>query len=344
VLQIRNHVTQERTNIFKVFLTHKYMDEPKSAKRDDVIEIPVGKYINKIRANPWQLSTFVLVLIVLVFAGVMLFGGGTTGNVISEDVAVERLLSFINAQGNGEATLVSTENTGSLYLVTVNYQQQNIPIFITLDGSYLITDPIPLAGDRVPQPSGTGNTEPKGPVAVELGDSPAKGNADAKVTFVEFSDYECPFCGRFYTDVYQLLEKEYIATGKVKLVFKDFPLSFHPSAQKAAESAHCVRDQKGDEGYFLMHNLLFENQQSLSVENEKKWARTLGVDGAAFDTCLDSGKYAKLVQDNLVYGQSLGVSGTPTSYINGKEIVGAQPYSVVKQMIEDELAVSGPSS
>ena len=186
------------------------MDEPKSAKRDDVIEIPVGKYINKIRANPWQLSTFVLVLIVLVFAGVMLFGGGTTGNVISEDVAAERLLSFINAQGNGEATLVSTENTGSLYLVTVNYQQQNIPIFITLDGSYLITDPIPLAGDRVPQPSGTGNTEPKGPVTVELGDSPSKGSVDAKVTFVEFSDYECPFCKRHFDETLPQLVKNYV--------------------------------------------------------------------------------------------------------------------------------------
>lgn len=262
---------------------------------------------------------------------------GVTGNAISEDVAAEKLLSFINSQGNGEATLVSTENTGSLYLVTVNYQNQNIPVFVTLDGSYLITDPIPLAGGSVPQPSRTESAQPKGPITVELGDSPTKGSTDAKVTFVEFSDYECPFCGRFYTDVYQTLEKEYIATGKVKLVFKDFPLSFHPEAQKAAESAHCVRDQKGDAGYFMMHNLLFENQQGLSVENEKKWARTLGVDGTAFDTCLDSGKHAKLVQDNLAYGQSLGVSGTPTSYINGKEIVGAQPYSVIKQMIEDEI-------
>ncbi len=319
------------------------MDDANNIKKDDVIEIPVGKYLDAVRVNPWRLSTFVLVLIVIVFAGVVFFGGGrTTGNTISEDVAAEKLLSFINAQGNGEATLVSTENTGSLYLVTVNYQQQNIPVFVTLDGSYLITDPIPLAGDRVPprpSGSGTGNPEPKGPIAVELGDSPAKGSADAKVTLVEFSDYECPFCGRFYTDVYQLLEKEYIATGKVKLVYRDFPLSFHPNAQKAAESAHCVRDQKGDAGYFMMHNLLFENQQELSVENEKKWARTLGVDGATFDTCLNSGKHTKLVQDNLAYGQSLGVSGTPTSYINGKEIVGAQPYSVIKQMIEDELNV-----
>lgn len=316
--------------------------DAKSTNKDDIIEIPVGKYLDAMRGNPWRISTIVLAVIVLVLAGMSAFGsGGATGNVISEDAAAEQLLSFIASQGNGEATLVSVENTGSLYLVTVNYQGQDIPVFVTLDGGYLITDPVPLSGARVPQP-GSGSVQqpptPKGPVSVETTGSPMKGNANATVTIVEFSDYECPFCGRFYTDVYQQLEKDYIETGKVKLFFKDFPLSFHPNAQKAAEAARCVRDQKGDEGYFKMHDLLFENQQSLSVENEKKWARTLGVDGATLDGCLDSGKHAKAVQDDLAYGQTLGVSGTPTSFINGQEIVGAQPYSVVKQLIDAELA------
>ena len=322
------------------------MSEGTSEKKNDVIEIPVGKYLNALRSNPWQLSTVVLALIVAVFIVTTLFGNGvtngvTTGNVISEDVAAQKLLSFISAQGNGEATLVSTENTGSLYLVTVNYQGQDIPAFVTLDGSYLITDPIPLAGGSVPQPPAAGAAAPKEPVEVSIEGSPFEGNASASVTFVEFSDYECPFCGRFYTDTYLSLKKEYIDTGKVKLVFKDFPLSFHPQAQKAAEAARCVREQKGDVGYFKMHSLLFEHQTELSVENEKKWAQTLGVNGQTFDSCLDSGKHAQAVQADASYGQTLGVSGTPTSFINGKEIVGAQPYSVVKQMIEDELAKSG---
>lgn len=335
------------------------MSEAKSEKRDDVIEterisgknsrshrerdsdvleIPVGKYLNAVRANPWQLSTVLLGLIVVVFVGMTLLGGkGITGDVISEDVAAEKLLTFINSQGNGEAKLVSVEKSGTLYMVTVNYQSQDIPVFVTLDGTYLITDPIPLGA----VPNGAGANSPpqaKGPVDVSFEGAPMQGKADAPVTIVEFSDYECPFCSRFYTDVYSQIKKEYIDTGKVRLAFRDFPLSFHPNAQKASEAARCVRDQKGDEGYFKMHDLLFENQQTLSVENEKKWARTLGVNGATFDSCLDSGKHAKAVQDDLTYGQSIGISGTPTFYVNGQEVVGAQPYSVVKQLIEAELA------
>ena len=327
------------------------MDEPKSAKRDDVIEIPVGKYINKIRANPWQLSTFVLVLIVLVFAGVMLFGGGTTGNVISEDVAVERLLSFINAQGNGEATLVSTENTGSLYLVTVNYQQQNIPVFITLDGSYLITDPIPLAGDRVPQPSGTGNTEPKGPVAVELGDSPAKGNADAKVTFVEFSDYECPFCKRHFDETLPQLVKNYVDTGKVKIVFRDFPLSFHdPMATKEAVAANCAGKQGGDTAYFKYHDEIFTrtkaNGNGLSEADLTTIATDLGLNLNSFNTCLADPAQTDEVKKDIADGTVAGASGTPTfvigkttsnGEIDGDLVVGAQPYAAFQAIIDPLL-------
>ena len=317
------------------------MNELSPEKKNDVIEIPVGKYLSALKSNPWRLSTLVLALVVVVFIGMSVYGDGSiTGNAISEEAAANKLLSFISAQGNGEAKLVSAENTGSLYLMTVNYRGQDIPVFVTLDGSYLITDPVPLNGAAVPRPGPGAPAEPKGPITVNTEGSPSQGNAEARVTMIEFSDYECPFCGRFYTDAYAQLKKEYIDTGKIKFVFKDFPLSFHPQAQKAAESARCVRDQKGDEGYFKMHDLLFANQQSLNVENEKKWALTLGVNGAAFDTCLDSGKHAKIVQDDLAYGQTLGVSGTPTLFINGKEIVGAQPYSVVKQMIEAELAKS----
>src|SRR3989344_7101547 len=145
-------------------------------------------------------------------------------------------------------------------------------------------------------------------VTVEIGDSPVLGSKSAKVTIVEFSDYECPFCGRHFEQTYPQLKKDYIDTGKVQLVFKDFPLSFHPQAQKAAEAARCA----GEQGkYWEMHDKLFSNQQSLSVENEKKWAKELGLNTAKFDSCLDSGKYASAVQADSNYGQSIGVSGTP---------------------------------
>ena len=137
------------------------------------------------------------------------------------------------------------------------------------------------------------------------------------------------------------IEKNYIKTGKVKLYYRDFPLSnIHSNAQKAAEAARCVREQKGDDGFWKMHNKLFENQQDLSIENYKKWARELGVSGSKFDSCLDEGKYESSVQKDSTYGQSLGVQGTPAFFINGQLVSGAQPYSVFEQVIEAELSGS----
>jgi protein-disulfide isomerase len=134
--------------------------------------------------------------------------------------------------------------------------------------------------------------------------------------------------------------KDYVDTGKARIVFKDFPLNIHPQAQKAAEAALCVKEQLGDMGYFRMHDKLFENQENLSIDNFKKWARGLDSSGIKFDQCLDSGKYASKVKENLAYGQQLGVVGTPTFFINGKPVRGAQPYEVIKSVIDAELKVT----
>lgn len=166
---------------------------------------------------------------------------------------------------------------------------------------------------------------------------PVMGDATAPVTIVEFSDYQCPFCGRFYEQTLTQLKDEYIKTGKAKLVFRDFPLSFHPEAQKAAEAAECA----GKQGkYWEMHDKLFENQADLSVANEKKWAKELGLNSADFDACLDSGETADEVSADSAAGSSAGVSGTPTFFINGQKVVGAQPFSVIKAAIEAELAAA----
>jgi len=176
-------------------------------------------------------------------------------------------------------------------------------------------------------------------VDVEIKDAPIKGVRTAPVTIIEFSDYECPFCSRFYSQTLPQIQKEYIDTGKVVLAYRDFPLSFHQNAQKAAESARCVREQTDDEGYFEMHDQIFENQGSLSLANLKLWAKEIdGVDGTEFDTCLDSGKTASAVQADFQDGQAYGVRGTPGFFINGKLISGAQPFSVFQQAIEAELA------
>ena len=166
---------------------------------------------------------------------------------------------------------------------------------------------------------------------IDMSDSPFSGPKDAKVTLIEFSDYECPFCKRVFPTV-QRIRKEY--ADRIKYVFKDFPLSFHSHAQKAHEAAYCAGDQNK---YFEYNEKLFENQQGLEVKNLKKYAGELQLNTEAFTACLDSGKYALRVQQNAKQGAEAGVSGTPAFFINGILLSGAQPYEQFKQIIESEL-------
>lgn len=175
---------------------------------------------------------------------------------------------------------------------------------------------------------------PRVSVDVAAGD-PAEGPADAPITIVEFSDYQCPFCARV-TPTMDRVMKTY--AGKVRRVFKDFPLPSHPQAPKAAEAARCA----GDQGkYWEMHARLFANQAALQIDQVKKTASTLGIDQSAFDQCLDSGKYAGQVSADIDQGEGLGVNSTPSLFINGRPLVGAQPFEVFKQVIDEELARVG---
>lgn len=177
------------------------------------------------------------------------------------------------------------------------------------------------------------------PVDVSIDDDAVKGDKNAPVTIVEFSDYECPFCARFFQNTYPQILSEYIDTGKVKLVFRDFPLSFHRNARPASIAAECVREQKGDDGYYEYHDKIFENQSAgLGADNLKKWAGEVGADAAQFAECLDSEKYGDEVDKDFKDGQSYGISGTPGFFINGRKVSGAQPFSVFKSIIDEELA------
>jgi protein-disulfide isomerase len=172
---------------------------------------------------------------------------------------------------------------------------------------------------------------PRFDVTVEDHD-PSRGPKDAPVTIVEFSEYQCPFCARV-TPTLKGLEQKY--AGKIRLVYKDFPLQNHLQAPKAAEAAHCA----GDQGkYWELHDRLFANQQQLQVPQLKEHAGALKLDQAAFDQCLDSGKHAAIVQQDFDYGTKLGVGSTPTLYINGRIVTGAQPPAVFEAIIDDELA------
>lgn len=197
-----------------------------------------------------------------------------------------------------------------------------------------------FTGDRSPTvnnvPSGNGAVPAVGAkVSVSVDDDPVKGDKNAKVTIVEFSDYQCPYCARFWSDTLPQIQKEYIDTGKVKLVFRDFPLeSIHPNALPAAIAAECVKEKGGDKAYYQYHDKLFANAQSLTDANLKSWAKALGYN---IDSCLDSKKYQDEVRKDAKDGSSYGVQGTPAFFVNGKLLSGAQPFSAFKAAIDAEL-------
>lgn len=168
-------------------------------------------------------------------------------------------------------------------------------------------------------------------VEIEEGDNPGIGPKDAPIKIVEFTDYQCPFCGKARPAVNQVMT-EY--KGKVRYVLRDFPLSFHKDATKAHEAARCAGEQ---DKYWDMNKKLFDNQSAIKVEDLKKYAEELKLKMDKFNECLESGKYTESVRKNQEYGEKVGVSGTPAFFINGRMLSGARPFSSFKEIIDDEL-------
>ena len=175
---------------------------------------------------------------------------------------------------------------------------------------------------------------------------PSLGSETAKVTLIEFSDYQCFFCRRHDRQVAPRIVEEYVKSGRVKYVFADFPLASHPGASKAAQAAHCA----GDQGkYWQMNDLLFRHPQSLNQGTLKAFGKSLGLDNPAFLDCVESGKYAQKVRDGLSAGKGAGVRGTPSFFFGltdrtrpkirvRKTLTGAHPYPAFKGIIEELLA------
>lgn len=174
-------------------------------------------------------------------------------------------------------------------------------------------------------------TAPESPAfTIATDDQPVKGNAKALVTIVEFTDYECPSCARQHP----VLEKIVSEFGdRVRLVVRDFPLTQHANARKAAEAAEAAREQNK---YWEYVSVLFQNQSALSVDKLRQYATDLGLDRAKFDASLDSGKFAEKVQRDVLDGHKLGINGTPTLFINGKRI-SDNSYESMKATIEAAL-------
>ena len=196
------------------------------------------------------------------------------------------------------------------------------------------------------QPKQPVGPTPDKPIVVSIEGNATKGAKTAKVTLVEFTDYQCPFCSRHFRDTMPQIDNDYVKTGKIRYVLREFPLeAIHPLAFKAAEAASC----SGEQGkYWEMHDRLFANQNALAAEQLAGHAEAVGLDAGKFKTCLESGKYAAKVRKDLTDAQKAGVTGTPTFFIGltdskGSEIkavrkiVGAQNYAAFKDAIDSLL-------
>ena len=185
------------------------------------------------------------------------------------------------------------------------------------------------------------------PVRISLDDDPIRGDPNAPISIVEFSDFQCPFCARFHVQTLPLIIEEYIEEGKVNLVYRDFPIqSIHPNALPAAVAAECANEQGR---YWEYHDMLFEKQNgwnrldsNTAISTFSQYATDVGLEQQQFDSCLGSGKYLEEVQGDLSDGRDYGISGTPGFFIGNDEIgfvklSGAQPFDSFKKIIDAQL-------
>jgi protein-disulfide isomerase len=169
---------------------------------------------------------------------------------------------------------------------------------------------------------------------VPIDDDPVLGPEDAAITIIEFSDYECPFCRKWHLETFERLMETY--PGQIRFVFRDFPLtSLHPNAAPAAEAANCAGEQSR---YWEFNEALFSGRYPLSAQAYTQYASELGLKMNDFEECVNSRRYQEEVIADLEWAVDLGVRSTPTFFINGLPLVGAQPYEVFKQVIDKELA------
>lgn len=159
----------------------------------------------------------------------------------------------------------------------------------------------------------------------------AKGNIESKNVIIEYSDFQCPACGAAYPEIKKLLASK----ADVKFVYRHFPLrSIHANAQKAAEASECAFEIGGEEKFWELHDKMFENQKSLSVTNLKLYATQIGLDAEKFNSCLDSGKMAGIVETEFQEGLNKGVGATPTFFYNGQKIEGALSFEEWKNVLK----------
>jgi len=182
---------------------------------------------------------------------------------------------------------------------------------------------------------------------ISLDDDPMKGDPNASITIVEFSDFQCPFCAKFHQSTLPLIEQNYISTGKVNFVYRDFPIqSIHPNAVPAALASECADDQGK---FWEIHDMIFENQRNWqdlqlvqSANLFRAYAIEIGLNMDEFDPCMTSGKHLDEISNDLNDGRAYGVTGTPGFFVGNEKIgftklIGAQPFSSFQRVIDEQL-------
>ena len=281
-----------------------------------------------------------------------------TGTVSATDVAA-KVEAFINANLleagflalDAEAVPFNNSVYQINFKISDGSQEQVQTVFATVDGKnmFIGSENMTLFDLDVALPKPE-LPEPPAEVEVSSDDDPFLGPVDAEITIVEFSDFQCPYCAAAM-DLHDGLVSQFKASdpsweaavpklkelakeGKIKFVFRDFPLGGHQFAQKAAEAAECAEEQGK---FWEYHDMLFANYTALDVASLKQYAASLGLDSTAFDNCLDSGQMAAEVQSDFADGTAYGVTGTPAFFVNGTLVSGAASFSVFETVIEAEL-------
>jgi protein-disulfide isomerase len=224
---------------------------------------------------------------------------------------------------------------------------------VGLIAGYVIANGMNGISVALPSPTGQGGAAsvaqvptppPSNDTPADADDDPVIGSDDATITVIEFTDYQCPFCSRHFEQTYSQIKQNYIDTGKVRYVSRDFPLGFHPFAQKAAEASECADDQGK---FWEMHDKLFSTQAIWSagadaIPTFKQYAADLGLNTGDFDSCLDNGTHAQEVKDDMADGSASGIDGTPGFWIlgpdgNNQKISGAYPYETFSAAFDGML-------
>ncbi len=215
-------------------------------------------------------------------------------------------------------------------------QTQEVPFLITADGRWFLrADPVDLTVDPVQEVLSK----------IKLGpENPSLGPSDAKVTIVEYSDFQCPFCARAEEILQNEVLKEY--GDRVTFVYKQFPLtSIHPWAEPASIIGLCIYQQSGNDAYWKYHQAVFKAQKDIPNENPGEkllaLAKDAGADEAKVKACYEAGETKPIVEATLAEAEAIGVNSTPTFFINGRRLSGAQPLEAFKAIIDPELAKQG---